>query len=193
MASHHSNVGKHAQEMRSMAFFGIFFGFFFEIHVASGGLHAYSTRMSDTAVESSLIAKTLDLCFEIANDPAYLALQGRIERFLDDDAARLQYQGVHERGEQLHQKQHAGLELGASEIREFEAAREALLKNDVAREFLEAQHEMEHMQKEISKYISLTFELGHVPSPEELAEACGNGGGGCCGGGGGGGGCGCSH
>jgi len=156
-------------------------------------MHAYSTHMSDTAVESSVIVKTLDLCSEIANDPAYLALQGRIERFLDDDESRLQYQAVHERGEQLHQKQHAGLELGASEIREFEAAREALLQNDVAREFLEAQQELEHMQKEISKYIALTFELGHVPSPDELAEACGNGGGGCCGGGGGGGGCGCSH
>ncbi len=147
--------------------------------------------MSNTAVESSVIAKTLELCAEIANDPVYLELQGRIELFLDDDAARLQYQSVHERGQELHQKQHAGLELGASEIRDFEAARDALMQNDVARQFLEAQHELEHMQKEISKYIALTFELGHVPSPEEIAEACGNGGGGCCGGGGGG--CGCSH
>ncbi len=143
--------------------------------------------MSITAEDSTVIEKTRELCSHIVSDPTFRKLQGSVERFLSDDAARLQYQSVHERGEELHQKQHAGLELGAAEIREFESAREALLANEVASEFLAAQQELESLQKEISKYIGMTLELGRVPTSDEIAQA--SGGGGCCGGGGGG--CGC--
>jgi cell fate (sporulation/competence/biofilm development) regulator YlbF (YheA/YmcA/DUF963 family) len=150
-------------------------------------MEGYAPRMSITAETSPVIEKTRELCAHIASDPTFLKLQGSVERFLNDDASRLQYQSVHERGEELHQKQHAGIELGAAEIREFEAAREALFENETAREFLAAQQELERLQKEIGKYIGMTLELGRVPTEEEVAEASG---GGCCGGGGGG--C-CSH
>lgn len=148
----------------------------------------YLSSMSIVAEESSVIAKTRELCEHIAADPVFRKLQASVERFLNDDAARLQYQSVHERGEELHQKQHAGIQLGAVEIREFEAAREALFDNEIAREFLAAQQELENLQKEIRKYVGLTLELGRAPNEDDLAQASG---GGCCGGGGGGG-C-CSH
>lgn len=144
--------------------------------------------MSIVAEDSAVIAKTRELCAHIASDPVFLKLQENVERFLSDDAARLQYQSVHERGEELHQKQHAGIQLGAAEIREFEAAREALFDNEIAREFFVAREQLEKLQKEIGKYVGMTLELGRVPTADELAES---GGGGCCGGGGGGG-C-CSH
>ena len=131
-----------------------------------------------------LLAKTRELCEAIASDAHFLSMQEDVEKFLNDDAARLQYQSVHERGEELHHKQHAGVELSAVEIREFEAAREALFENEVATDFMAAQKRLEQLQKEIRTYVSLTLELGHVPSDEDLAQA---GGGGCCGGGG----CGC--
>lgn len=143
--------------------------------------------MSIVAEESAVIEKTKELCAQIAADPSFLSLQASVERFLNDDSARLQYQSVHERGEDLHHKQRAGVELGATEIREFEAAREALLDNEVARDFLSAQRELENLQKEIGKYVGATIELGRVPTADDLAEKSG---GGCCGGGGGGG-CGC--
>lgn len=145
--------------------------------------------MSITAQDSAVIVKTRELCAQIAGDPVFLRLQESVELFLNDDEARLQYQSVHQRGEELHHKQHAGIQLGAVEIREFEAAREALFENPVAREFIAAREELEQLQKLISKHVSLTLELGRVPTDDELAEASG---GGCCGGGGGGG-CGCSH
>lgn len=141
--------------------------------------------MSIVAEDSAVIVKTKELCAQIASDPSFLKLQADVERFLGDDSARLQYQSVHERGEELHHKQHAGVELGASEIREFESARDALFENEIARDFLSAQRELETLQKEIGKYVGSTIELGRVPTAEELADK----GGGCCGGGGGGGGC----
>ena len=142
--------------------------------------------MSIVAEESPVIVKTKELCAQIASDPSFLKLQANVERFLSDDSARLQYQSVHERGEELHHKQHAGVELGASEIRDFESARDALFENEVARDFLSAQRELETLQKEIAKYVGSTIELGRVPTAEDLEDK----GGGCCGGNsGGGGGC----
>ena len=150
--------------------------------VASGEFRRYPPAMSIVAEDSAVIEKTKELCAQIASDPHFLKLQADVERFLSDDAARLQYQSVHERGEELHQKQHAGIELGAAEIREFENAREALMANTIARSFLTAQRELENMQKEIGKYVSSTIELGRVPTADDLAED-----GGCCNSGG----CGC--
>jgi cell fate (sporulation/competence/biofilm development) regulator YlbF (YheA/YmcA/DUF963 family) len=140
--------------------------------------------MSILAEDSAVIVKTKELCAQIASDPSFLKLQADVERFLADDSARLQYQSVHERGEELHHKQHAGVELGASEIREFESARDALFENEIARDFLSAQRELETLQKQIGKYVGGTIELGRLPTTDELAEKSG----GCCGGGGGGGG-----
>ncbi len=140
--------------------------------------------MSIVAEDSAVIAKTKELCAQIASDPSFIKLQSDVERFLADDSARLQYQSVHERGEELHHKQHAGVELGAVEIREFESARDALFENEIARDFMSAQRELETLQKHISKYVGGTIELGRVPTLDELADK-----GGCCGGGGGGGGC----
>jgi cell fate (sporulation/competence/biofilm development) regulator YlbF (YheA/YmcA/DUF963 family) len=153
--------------------------------VASLGSRRYSPAMSIIAEDSAVIVKTRELCAQIASDPTFLSLQESVERFLNDDGARLQYQSVHERGEELHQKQHAGIQLGAEEIREFESAREALFDNQIAREFLTAREQLEKLQKEISKYVGMTLELGRVPTAEELSTS----GGGCCNEGG----CGCAH
>jgi cell fate (sporulation/competence/biofilm development) regulator YlbF (YheA/YmcA/DUF963 family) len=154
--------------------------------VASFAMPGYAAGMSIVAEDSIVIAKTKELCTQIASDPSFIKLQESIAFFLNDDAARLQYQSVHEKGEELHHKQHAGVELGAVEIREFEAARDALFKNEVASDFLAAQRELENLQKEIGKYVAGTIELGRVPTSEDLSAS----GGGCCGGHDGGG-CGC--
>lgn len=142
--------------------------------------------MSMLADDSAVMTKTKDLCAAIAADADFLRLQGAVEKFLNDDAARLQYQSVHERGQELHQKQHAGVELSAGEIREFESARDALFENEVASNFLDAQRELETLQRAIGKYVGMTLELGRVPTGEDFTASES----GCCGGHDGGG-CGC--
>lgn len=139
--------------------------------------------MSLFAKDSAVMEKTKDLCHAITQDIEFVALQGHVERFLEDDAAKLQYQSVHERGEELHQKQSSGVELGEREIKEFEEARTQLLDNEVARDFMDAQQNLQTLQQTISKYIGMTMELGRVPEPEDMEQSSG---GGCCGGG-----CGC--
>ena len=74
-----------------------------------------------------------------------------------------------------------GLELSDGEVKDFEAAREALLGNEIAREFLDAQQSLQSVQMAIGKYVGMTLELGRVPGPEDFQDE-----GGCCSPGGGG-------
>jgi len=143
--------------------------------------------MTALAEKTSIISKTKELCATIAGDAQFIKLQADVERFLSDDSAKLQYQSVHEKGEELHHKQHAGVELGTSEIKAFEDARDSLFDNRIAADFMDAQRTLESIQKDIAKYVSMTLELGRVPTDKEIEES--QNAGGCCGGSGGGGGC----
>ncbi len=79
-------------------------------------------------------------------------------------------------GQALQEKQQHGQKLEPSEISEFEAKREALLGNPVARGFLDAQEELHSLQGSIQKQISKTIELGRVPVAADLEEgSCGSG------------------
>lgn len=132
------------------------------------------------ADDSQVMSKTRELCEAIAGDPEFQQLLDKVETFLEDEAAKLQFQSVQERGEELQQKQSVGLELSDGEVKDFEAARDALLENAVAREFLDAQQSLQSVQMAIGKYVGMTLELGRVPGPEDFQSD------GCCGGGGGG-------
>ena len=135
------------------------------------------------ADDSQVMSKTKELCEAIAGDPEYKALLEKVERFLEDDAAKLQFQSVQERSHELGQKQQSGLELSAGEVEDFESAREALMENSVARDFMDAQQSLQSVQMAIGKYVGMTLELGRVPAEEEMVDE-----GGCCNEGG----CGCS-
>ena len=128
------------------------------------------------------MSKTKELCAAIAGDPEYRDLLKKVELFLGDDAAKLQFQSVQERSQELGEKQRSGLDLSAGEVQEFEEAREALMENSVARNFMDAQQSLQSVQMVIGKYVGMTLELGRVPAGEDLALQDG-----CCGGGG----CGC--
>jgi cell fate (sporulation/competence/biofilm development) regulator YlbF (YheA/YmcA/DUF963 family) len=132
--------------------------------------------------ESKVTVKTEELCASIVEQESFKKLQSQVETFLNNDEARLQYQSVHESGEALNQKQRSGVELGESEISEFEQSRELLLQNATVTEFMSAQKELQEIQNTIGKMVSLTLELGRVPTADDIETA--SSGGGCCGGGG---------
>ena len=133
------------------------------------------------ADDSTVMTKAKELCAAIAEDAEYKGLLERVERFLGDETSKTQYQSVHERGEELQQKQSAGMELSDTEIGEFETARDALMANPVAKEFLDAQQDLQGVQMAISKYVGMTLELGRVPAPEDMKsdDGCCSDGGGC--------------
>ena len=132
--------------------------------------------------------KTRELCETILEQPDMQAVRQRISAFMADEKTRTQYEDLVNKGQELQQKQQMSQQLSGEEISSFEQQRDSLLRNPIARNFLDAQDEMHRIQDSIHKFVSKTFELGRLPSEEELSE-------GCCGGHGGHGhgGCGCSH
>ena len=96
---------------------------------------------------------------------------------MGDEAARSQYERVVNKGQELHQKQHAAQPVDAAEIAAFEKDREALMANPVARGFIEAQDELHGLQHGIQEQINKTLQLGRLPGAEDFEEkgSCGSG------------------
>jgi cell fate (sporulation/competence/biofilm development) regulator YlbF (YheA/YmcA/DUF963 family) len=136
----------------------------------------------DTTATSALPDSIRRFCTELAAAPEFESIRRRVDQFMINDAAKLQYQRVTEHGEHLHHKQQQGIALGDAEIADFERQRDLLLGNPVARGFLDAQEEIQGIQQQVTAWLNKTFELGRVPEADELDS-----GGGC------GHGCGCKH
>jgi len=132
--------------------------------------------------ETSVMQKTRELCQVILDEPNIRSIRERIDTFMEDEKTRAQYDGLVSKGQALQEKQQNATALTGEEIADFEQHRDALLKNPVARGFLDAQEELQQVQKTIQTYVSKTLELGRIPSEDELD-------GGCCGNSG----CGCGH
>ena len=134
-----------------------------------------------TQIEDAVRQKTLELCETIVNQPEFQSIRQRVESFMADSAAQRQYQSLNEKGRALHERQHEGMPLDAREIAAFDSEREAFLSNPVAKGFIDAQEEMHELQQEVQQLVTKTFELGRVPSAEDLqGGSCGQG-------------CGCHH
>lgn len=120
--------------------------------------------------------KTQELCQLLVAAPEMQAIRRRIDTFMTDASARGQYETLMSKGQALHDKQHAGQALAPAEVAEFETGRETLLANPVARGFLDAQEELNGIQKTIQKQVTKTLELGRLPTAEDLSEgSCGEG------------------
>lgn len=125
--------------------------------------------------------KTRELCQAIIDQPEMISIRKRIDTFLSDPGARGQYEAVMSQGQALQEKQARSQPLESAEIAGFEKHRDALMKNSVARGFLDAQEELHEIQHSIQKHISKTIELGRVPTEGDFDNgSCGHG-------------CGCHH
>lgn len=131
--------------------------------------------------ETPVIQKTRELCQAILDQPSMRSIRERIDTFMADDQTRGQYDGLVSKGQALQQKQQMSMPLSPEEVSDFEKHRDSLLKNPVARGFLDAQEELHEVQQSIHKFVNKTLELGRMPTDEELnAGGCGDG-------------CGCGH
>jgi cell fate (sporulation/competence/biofilm development) regulator YlbF (YheA/YmcA/DUF963 family) len=136
---------------------------------------------TNTLTEDVVRQKTLELCETIVQQPQFQSIRQRVESFMADSAAQQQYQSLSEKGRSLHERQHQGLPLDGNEIAAFDSERDAFLNNPVGKGFIDAQEEMHELQQGVQQFVSKTFELGRVPSDEDLqAGSCGHG-------------CGCHH
>src|SRR4051812_48648317 len=97
--------------------------------------------------ESIVLTKTRELCESLLSAPDFEPVRRQIDTFMSNDVAKKQYQKVAEKMDTLNQKKNMGQEVSDAEIDEFNADREALVSNPVAKGFIEAQQEVQRMQE----------------------------------------------
>lgn len=119
-----------------------------------------------------IVEKIRGLCQFILEQEEIMALRRDIDAFMSHEESMDQYRHVVELSEALNQRQAQGEALAQEEVNGFEEKRTALLHNPVARSFIDAQQKLQEIQSATNQYLSKTFELGHVPTPEEM-ESCG--------------------
>jgi len=137
--------------------------------------------MASTIEDTPITRKTRELCQLILDEPSVQDMRQRIDTFMADAQTRAQYDGLITKGQALQEKQQQSLPLTGEEISDFEQHRDSLLKNPVARGFIDAQQELHQVRESIQKYISKTIELGRLPSEEDLdGGCCGDHSCGCC-------------
>ena len=109
------------------------------------------------------------------------SIRQRIDAFMGDEETRGQYDSLVMKGQALQQKQQMALALTGEEIADFEQHRDSVMKNPVARSFMDAQEELHQVQQSVHQYVDKTLELGRLPTQEEMnSGSCGHG-------------CGCGH
>ncbi|MGF1677828.1 MAG: YlbF family regulator [Candidatus Methylacidiphilales bacterium] len=142
----------------------------------------WSIMIQPTLDHSAIIEKTRELCQLILSQPALVSCRKDIHAFLDDESAQSQYRHIADRGRALEEMQLSGRQPEAQEVEDFEKSRYDFLENPVAKNFIEAQQMMNEIQETVNTYVNKSFELGRVPTEEEIAEAeedCGGCGSGC--------------
>jgi cell fate (sporulation/competence/biofilm development) regulator YlbF (YheA/YmcA/DUF963 family) len=137
--------------------------------------------MQSTIDETAVIQKTKELCQTILDQPNMRSIRQRIDAFMGDEKTRSQYENLVNKGQALQQKQQNSQTLTGEEIADFEQHRDELLRNPVARGFIDAQEELHQVKHSVHQYVNKTLELGRMPTEDEINGGCGSGG------------CGCSH
>ena len=132
--------------------------------------------MANTIQHEVVVEKTLELCESIVTQPGFSQIKNRIEKFMGDDSAKSAYQSVVTKGDELNKKQQMGAPIEHDEIAAFDKQRTELFDNPVARDFIEAQQELHQLQDSVNQYLSKSFELGRIPTAEDMGEgSCGSG------------------
>ena len=107
--------------------------------------------MQTIAEETSTEQKTRELCQAILDRPDFPELRRKMDAFMNDEAAKFQYQMLNDRGQMLQSKQQQGLPLTDEEIAQFEALRDTFTQNPVATGFLDAQQEIQKIHDAVNQ------------------------------------------
>ena len=114
--------------------------------------------------------KTRELCAAIVSQPGFPELFKKVERYLGDLGAQYQLNQLTQLTDLLQQRQSMGSEISEEEIGNYEGTRNAILKSDTIREFIEAQEQIQKTQHQIMRLVTKTFEVGRIPTEEDFYE-----------------------
>ena len=142
----------------------------------SAGFEGKFAALMTNAGNGAVLRKTLELCEAIVSQPDFATMRRDLDAFMADESLKARYQELAEQSSSLqHQHQH-GVPPDSKEVSAFEQKRDAFLGNPLARGFLDAQQSMQDVRETVTRYVTRTFELGRVPTEEDLGGCgCGSG------------------
>jgi cell fate (sporulation/competence/biofilm development) regulator YlbF (YheA/YmcA/DUF963 family) len=114
--------------------------------------------------------KIRELCHAITEHVNFKEMCTDIEGFMSDEKAKFEYQMLNEMGSILQQKQAMGGEVTEEEAGRFEALRDSFTGNESAMRFMATQEKVQKMQDHILRHVQKTFELGRVPTEDEMND-----------------------
>lgn len=126
---------------------------------------------------SELNQKVLSLCEFLASDAGFADAQEQIKKFEADESAQEAYGAWQSTASEMqHRYQSEGIKPSAKELADLEELQNKVGENPVAASFVEANDSMNDMFNTVLKTVQKTFQLGRVPTEEEMSECCGSGG-----------------
>jgi cell fate (sporulation/competence/biofilm development) regulator YlbF (YheA/YmcA/DUF963 family) len=125
--------------------------------------------------DTPVVQKTKELCEVILAQPAYQAMRSTIEEFMGHAELRGHYQRLCDLQDELSRKQEGGELITEAEVHDFERTETLFLENPIAQSFIEVQRQMHTIEETVSGYVRKTFELGRVPTEDDLDHGCGPG------------------
>ena len=116
--------------------------------------------------------KSRELCQFIVDQPEFAAARGHIEAFLENAEAQAVYRAWQEKGQELQRMSHEGLQPNDDDIKQMEALRETVMKNEIASDFAEAESQMNVLVQRTSAGQALEGSLRHAVESLRSAVVC---------------------
>ena len=129
-----------------------------------------ATEETTNTAREQVDAKLMELCEVIAGQEDFKEMCSHIEGFMADEKAKFEYQMLNEMGGMLQQKQAMGAEISDEEAAKFDSLRDSFTTNQTAMSFMKTQERLQCMQDHILRFVQRTFEVGRVPTEEEMEE-----------------------
>ncbi len=127
--------------------------------------------MNNNVLDDQIRTATEALCNILAQDQTVVSSKAKIGLFFQNPDATKLFEEVNSYGEELRNKHLAGMPPTEEEIAKFDALRESVIKNDVARGFLEARQSIDGILQTVNQYLGMSIDLGRAPTPAEVEEA----------------------
>lgn len=127
--------------------------------------------MATTSLTPELASLTSALADAFAQCQKVVSAKARIGLFYQNPEATDLFRRVNEYGEELRNKDMAGMPPSEEEIAKFDKLRQDVVDNPVCRGFLEARQEIDTLLATVNQYLCLAIHKGSAPTDEEVAES----------------------
>ncbi len=127
--------------------------------------------MSNTCLTPELVKLTTELASAFAQCQKVISANARIRLFYQNPEATDLFRKVNEYGEELRNKNMAGMPPSEEELAKFDTLRQNVVDNATCRGFLEARQELDSLLATVNQYLCLAIDKGVAPTDEEVAAS----------------------